>query len=98
MNIRVQTVIYMLVVKQVDDSICLFDLLLLIKFTRHIFMNTIKLCLSTCSFVLPVPLPPSRRRSLFVLSTSMIIFSSKAFNILPLVPRVKAVLTDKVVG
>ncbi|KAI3446472.1 hypothetical protein Pfo_003137 [Paulownia fortunei] len=42
-------------------------------------------------------LPPSRRRSLFVLSTSMIIFSSKAYNILPLVPHVKATLSDKVV-
>ncbi|KAL0453097.1 UNVERIFIED_CONTAM: protein SEMI-ROLLED LEAF 2 [Sesamum latifolium] len=42
-------------------------------------------------------LPPSRRRSLFVMSTSMIILSSKAYNILPLIPHVKATLTDKVV-
>ncbi|KAK6127353.1 hypothetical protein DH2020_038896 [Rehmannia glutinosa] len=42
-------------------------------------------------------LPPSRRRSLFVLSTCMIIFSSKAYNILPLVPHVKATLCDRVV-
>ncbi|KAK3011819.1 hypothetical protein RJ639_010626 [Escallonia herrerae] len=41
------------------------------------------------------PLPPSRRRSLFTLATSMIIFSSKAYNILPLVSCVKAALTDK---
>ncbi|PON91725.1 Armadillo-type fold containing protein [Trema orientale] len=43
------------------------------------------------------PLPPSRRRSLFVLATSMIIFSLKAYNILSLVPFTKAGITDKVV-
>ncbi|KAK6791200.1 hypothetical protein RDI58_010281 [Solanum bulbocastanum] len=42
-------------------------------------------------------LPPSRKRSLFVLATSMIIFSSKAYNIPSLVPRVKASLSDKTV-
>uniref|UniRef100_A0A0V0IY41 Uncharacterized protein n=1 Tax=Solanum chacoense TaxID=4108 RepID=A0A0V0IY41_SOLCH len=42
-------------------------------------------------------LPPSRKRSLFVLATSMIIFSSKAYNIPSLVPRVKAALSDKMV-
>ncbi|GMP97421.1 hypothetical protein CsSME_00045681 [Camellia sinensis var. sinensis] len=41
------------------------------------------------------PLPPSRCRSLFTLATSMITFSAKAYNILPLVLCVKAVLTDK---
>lgn len=41
------------------------------------------------------PLPPSRRRSLFTLATSMILFLSKAFNFLPLVHRAKAALTDK---
>ncbi|XP_057959815.1 protein SEMI-ROLLED LEAF 2-like isoform X2 [Malania oleifera] len=43
------------------------------------------------------PLPPSRRRSLFTLSTSMITFSSKAYNILPLVSYASEALTDKVV-
>ncbi|KAK9290998.1 hypothetical protein L1049_009181 [Liquidambar formosana] len=43
------------------------------------------------------PLQPSRRRSLFTLATSMIIFSSKAFNILPLIPSAKAALTEKMV-
>ncbi|KAA8518182.1 hypothetical protein F0562_015656 [Nyssa sinensis] len=43
------------------------------------------------------PLPPSRRRSLFTLATAMIIFSSKASNILPLVPRVKTALREKTV-
>ncbi|XP_015573881.1 protein SEMI-ROLLED LEAF 2 isoform X1 [Ricinus communis] len=41
------------------------------------------------------PLQPSRRRSLFTLSTSMILFSSKAFNIPPLVPCARATITDK---
>ncbi|GKU88618.1 hypothetical protein SLEP1_g2859 [Rubroshorea leprosula] len=43
------------------------------------------------------PLQPSRRRSLFTLATSMIIFLSKAYNIPPLVPCVKALLTDRTV-
>ncbi|KAM4091941.1 hypothetical protein ACJW30_09G174500 [Castanea mollissima] len=42
-------------------------------------------------------LPPSCRRSLFTLATSMILFSSKAYNILPLVYRAKTALTDKMV-
>ncbi|KAI4300782.1 hypothetical protein L6164_034118 [Bauhinia variegata] len=41
------------------------------------------------------PLPPSRRRSLFTLATSMILFSSKAYGIVPLVHSAKAVLTEK---
>ena len=43
-------------------------------------------------------LPPACRRSLFTLATSMILFSSKAYNILPLVYRAKTALTDKMVG
>ncbi|GAB2267011.1 hypothetical protein Dimus_001997 [Dionaea muscipula] len=43
------------------------------------------------------PLPPSRKRSLFTLATSMIIFSSKAYNILPLVSCAKAMLNNKMV-
>ncbi|XP_047944796.1 protein SEMI-ROLLED LEAF 2-like isoform X2 [Salvia hispanica] len=42
-------------------------------------------------------LPPSRRRSLFVLATSMIFFASKAYNIIPVAARVKSTLTSKVV-
>ncbi|OVA07297.1 hypothetical protein BVC80_1601g76 [Macleaya cordata] len=40
-------------------------------------------------------LQPSRRRSLFTLATSMIIFASKAYNIVPLVSFAKASLTDE---
>ncbi|XP_008784320.2 protein SEMI-ROLLED LEAF 2-like isoform X1 [Phoenix dactylifera] len=40
-------------------------------------------------------MPPSRRRSLFTLATSMIVFSAKAFNIVPLIPIAKSSLTEK---
>ncbi|KAG2687094.1 hypothetical protein I3760_09G036800 [Carya illinoinensis] len=40
-------------------------------------------------------LPPSRCRSLFTLATSMILFLSKAYNILPLVHGAKAALSDE---
>ncbi|KAL1121403.1 hypothetical protein V6Z11_D01G229900 [Gossypium hirsutum] len=43
------------------------------------------------------PLPPSCRRSLFTLATSMILFSSKAFNILPIVYSTKVALRERVV-
>ncbi|XP_073010606.1 protein SEMI-ROLLED LEAF 2-like [Typha latifolia] len=42
-------------------------------------------------------LPPSRRRSLFTLATSMVVFSSKAFNISPLIPFAKSSLSEKTV-
>ncbi|KAJ6363411.1 hypothetical protein OIU78_003560 [Salix suchowensis] len=42
-------------------------------------------------------LSPSRRRSLFTLATSMILFSSKAFNIIPLIYCTKMVLTEQMV-
>ncbi|RDX95175.1 Protein EFR3-like protein, partial [Mucuna pruriens] len=41
------------------------------------------------------PLPPSRRRSLFTLATSMTVFSSKEYNIEPLVQSAKAVLKER---
>ncbi|OIW05216.1 hypothetical protein TanjilG_14769 [Lupinus angustifolius] len=41
------------------------------------------------------PLQPSRRRSLFTLATSMIVFSSKAFNIVPLAHSAKALLIER---
>ncbi|ONM30424.1 ARM repeat superfamily protein [Zea mays] len=42
-------------------------------------------------------LPPSRRRSLFTLATSMLVFFSKAFNVPALIPVVKHVLTESTV-
>ncbi|XP_022152867.1 uncharacterized protein LOC111020492 isoform X2 [Momordica charantia] len=42
-------------------------------------------------------LQPSHRRSLFTLATSMIIFTAKAYSIVPLVPRAKVALTSEVV-
>lgn len=42
-------------------------------------------------------LPPSRRRSLFTLATSMTIFSSRAFNVAPLIPICKSMLNEKTV-
>ncbi|KAL0334302.1 UNVERIFIED_CONTAM: protein SEMI-ROLLED LEAF 2 [Sesamum angustifolium] len=36
-------------------------------------------------------------RSLFVMSTCMIIFSSKAYNIIPVVPHVKVTISDRVI-
>ncbi|KAJ9543772.1 hypothetical protein OSB04_023479 [Centaurea solstitialis] len=42
-------------------------------------------------------LPPSRRRSLYTLATSMTIISAKAFSIVPLVPIAKATLANKMV-
>ncbi|KAI5389399.1 protein SEMI-ROLLED LEAF 2 isoform X2 [Lathyrus oleraceus] len=44
-----------------------------------------------------VKLQASRRRSLFTLATSMIIFTSKAYNILSLISIAKTTLTDKTV-
>ncbi|GJM97525.1 hypothetical protein PR202_ga14457 [Eleusine coracana subsp. coracana] len=40
-------------------------------------------------------LAPSRRRSLFTLSTAMIIFSSRAYNVAPLIPICKQMLNDR---
>ncbi|WOL19844.1 hypothetical protein Cni_G28646 [Canna indica] len=42
-------------------------------------------------------LSPSRRRSLFTLATAMIVFSSKAFNISPLIPTARSSLTGTMV-
>ena len=44
-----------------------------------------------------VKLQASRRRSLFTLATSMIIFTSKAYNILSLISIAKMALTDKTI-
>uniref|UniRef100_A0A0E0AH46 Uncharacterized protein n=1 Tax=Oryza glumipatula TaxID=40148 RepID=A0A0E0AH46_9ORYZ len=43
----------------------------------------------------PDSLPPCRRRSLFTLATAMIIFSSRTFNVLPLIPICKQMLNER---
>ncbi|KAF0907078.1 hypothetical protein E2562_014679 [Oryza meyeriana var. granulata] len=40
-------------------------------------------------------LPPCRRRSLFTLATAMIIFSSRTFNVSPLIPICKQMLNER---
>ncbi|KAM0915306.1 hypothetical protein ACQ4PT_010919 [Festuca glaucescens] len=40
-------------------------------------------------------LSPSRRRSLFTLATAMIIFSSRAFNVAPLIPICKQMINER---
>jgi len=42
-------------------------------------------------------LPPSCRRSLFTLATSMIVFASRAFNVATLLPICKSMLNDRTV-
>ncbi|OAY68047.1 Protein EFR B [Ananas comosus] len=42
-------------------------------------------------------LPPSRCRSLFILSTAMIVFASRAFSVAPLIPIVKSSLNEKTI-
>ncbi|KAK9154874.1 hypothetical protein Sjap_002354 [Stephania japonica] len=53
--------------------------------------------LRTISLLEGGTLQPSHRRSLFTLATAMIIFTSKAYHVLPLVSFAKALLTDKTV-
>ncbi|KAK4842260.1 hypothetical protein QYF36_018742 [Acer negundo] len=62
-------------------------------------IQSFQLALSLRSFALGEggPLQPSRRRSLFMLATSMIIFSAMAYNIAPLLFCAKTALTDKTV-
>ncbi|KAF9592741.1 hypothetical protein IFM89_017311 [Coptis chinensis] len=78
-----------------------YSLLLLfsrIKSSNHeVLTRSFQLAFSLRSLALREggPLQPSRRRSLFTLAISMIIFTSKAYNVLPLVSHAKALLTDK---
>ncbi|KAK3223938.1 hypothetical protein Dsin_010963 [Dipteronia sinensis] len=62
-------------------------------------IQSFQLAISLRSFALGEggPLQPSRRRSLFMLATSMIIFSAMAYNIAPLLFCAKTALTDKTV-
>ncbi|KAI8545848.1 hypothetical protein RHMOL_Rhmol07G0069700 [Rhododendron molle] len=76
-----------------------YSLVLLFSRTKHssqeALIQSFQLAFSLRSISLGAgPLQPSRRRSLFTLATSMIIFSAKAFNILPLVYCAKAPVTS----
>uniref|UniRef100_A0A7N0URP0 ARM repeat superfamily protein n=3 Tax=Kalanchoe fedtschenkoi TaxID=63787 RepID=A0A7N0URP0_KALFE len=57
----------------------------------------LSLSLRDISIVETGSLPPSRRRSLFTLSTSMMLFSSKAYNMPSLMATMKTCLTGRLV-
>ncbi|KZV47262.1 hypothetical protein F511_07685 [Dorcoceras hygrometricum] len=68
------------------------------KSSHEILIRSFQLAFSLRSISLQGgPLQPSRRRSLFTLATSMILFLSEAYNFRPLVAFAKAALTDKMV-
>ncbi|KAM1018162.1 hypothetical protein ACFX2C_039817 [Malus domestica] len=60
-------------------------------------IRSFQLAFSLRSISLGGGLQPSRRRSLFTLATSMIIFSAKAYNVVALAPCAKAALTNETV-
>ncbi|KAJ1429957.1 hypothetical protein SESBI_08019 [Sesbania bispinosa] len=77
-----------------------YNLVLLVARTKNSFheilVRSFQLAFSLWNVSLKEgSLPPSRRRSLFTLAISMIMFSSKAYNIIPLVHSTKEVLTEK---
>lgn len=68
------------------------------KSNHEILIRSFQLAFSLRSISLQGgPLQPSRRRSLFTLATSMILFLAEAYNFRPLVTSAKAALTDKTV-
>ncbi|KAL3622520.1 hypothetical protein CASFOL_033931 [Castilleja foliolosa] len=68
------------------------------KSSNDILVRSFQLAFSLRSISLRGgPLQPSRRRSLFTLATSMILFLSKAHDFLPLVTSAKAALNDEIV-
>ncbi|XP_020573635.1 uncharacterized protein LOC110020023 [Phalaenopsis equestris] len=79
-----------------------YGLILIFSRTKNSFQDTLirsyQLAFSLRNTALQeVSLPPSRRRSLFSLATAMIVFSSKAFDIFPLVSIAKSSLCEKMV-
>lgn len=79
-----------------------FGLILIVSRTKNSFQDTLvrsyQLAFSLRNIALREgSLPPSRRRSLFTLATSMIVFSSKAFDISPLVSIAKSSLRETMV-
>ncbi|CAK9310283.1 unnamed protein product [Citrullus colocynthis] len=79
-----------------------YCLVLLFARTKHssheTLIRSLQLAFSLRSIALAGgQLQPSHRRSLYTLATSMIIFTSKAYNIMPLAPRAKTSLTSETV-
>lgn len=78
-----------------------YSLVLLYARTKNTSDETLirsfQLAFSLMSISLGGGLQPSRRRSLFTLATSMIIFSAKAYNVVALAPCAKAALTNETV-
>ncbi|CAN8252498.1 unnamed protein product [Cochlearia groenlandica] len=78
-----------------------FSLVLLFGRTKNssneVLVWSFQLAFSLRNLSLGGPMQPSRRRSLFTLATSMIIFSARAFNIPPLVNSAKTGLQEKTV-
>ncbi|KAJ4833340.1 hypothetical protein Tsubulata_000564 [Turnera subulata] len=78
-----------------------YSLVLLFARTKNsgneILIRGFQLAFSLRSFAIgrEGPLQPSRRRSLFILAISMIVFLSKAYGIPPLIPSAKASISDK---
>ncbi|KAK4414472.1 protein SEMI-ROLLED LEAF 2 [Sesamum alatum] len=68
------------------------------KSSNDILIRSFQLALSLRSIAVQGgQLQPSRRRSLFTLATSLILFLSKAYNFLPLVTSAKTALSDEIV-
>ncbi|KAL7120531.1 hypothetical protein ACP275_02G128100 [Erythranthe tilingii] len=68
------------------------------KSSNEILIRSFQLAFSLRSISLRGgPLQPSRRRSLFTLAASMILFLSKAHGFLPLATYAKAALTDEII-
>ncbi|KAJ0238719.1 Uncharacterized protein HA466_0238920 [Hirschfeldia incana] len=65
--------------------------------SNEVLVWSFQLAFSLRNLSLGGPLQPSRRRSLFTLATSMIIFSARAFNIPPLVNNAKTALQEKTI-
>ncbi|XP_020268718.1 uncharacterized protein LOC109844168 [Asparagus officinalis] len=65
--------------------------------SREALVRSFQLAFSLRNISLGGSLPPSRRRSLFTLATSMIVFSSRTFDILPLVPIAKSSFSENTV-
>ncbi|KAI5341908.1 Hypothetical predicted protein [Prunus dulcis] len=78
-----------------------YSLVLLYARTKNTSDETLirsfQLAFSLRSISLGGGLQPSRRRSLFTLATSMIIFSAKAYNIVALAPCAKVALTNETI-